>query len=85
MKLIGLFLTLLGAVSIYCSHSNQNLLSHHLPALFKYLGLVLLSVGLIALFASLPKVVAAFCWFMLIIFAWSFLPFIALFKRKLVS
>ncbi|MFX9784290.1 hypothetical protein ABTP12_17925, partial [Acinetobacter baumannii] len=67
------------------SHSNQNLLSHHLPALFKYLGLVLLSVGLIALFASLPKVVAAFCWFMLIIFAWSFLPFIALFKRKLVS
>ncbi|MDB9696331.1 hypothetical protein OPU39_21625, partial [Acinetobacter nosocomialis] len=85
MKLIGLFLTLLGAVSIYCSHSNQNLLFHHLPALFKYLGLVLLSVGLIALFASLPKVVAAFCWFMLIIFAWSFLPFIALFKRKLVS
>jgi len=85
MKLIGLFLTLLGAVSIYCSHSNQNLLSHHLPALFKNLGLVLLSVGLIALFASLPKVVAAFCWFMLIIFAWSFLPFIALFKRKLVS
>jgi len=85
MKLIGLFLTLLGAVSIYCSHSNQNLLSHHLPALFKYLGIVLLSVGLIALFASLPKVVAAFCWFMLIIFAWSFLPFIALFKRKLVS
>ncbi|PRV99184.1 putative membrane protein [Acinetobacter sp. AR_0276] len=60
-------------------------MSHHLPALFKYLGLVLLSVGLIALFASLPKVVAAFCWFMLIIFAWSFLPFIALFKRKLVS
>ncbi|EKU60268.1 putative membrane protein [Acinetobacter sp. 1281984] len=44
-----------------------------------------MSVGLIALFASLPKVVAAFCWFMLIIFAWSFLPFIALFKRKLVS
>jgi len=85
MKLIGLFLTLLGAVSIYCSHSNQNLLSHHLPAPFKYLGLVLLSVGLIELFASLPKVVAAFCWFMLIIFAWSFLPFIALFKRKLVS
>ncbi len=85
MKLIGLFLTLLGAVSIYCSHSNQNLLSHHLPALFKYLGLVLLGIGLIALFASLPKVVAAFCWFMLIIFAWSFLPFMALFKRKLIS
>lgn len=85
MKLIGLFLTLLGAVSIYCSHSNQNLLSQHLPALFKYLGLVLLGIGLIALFASLPKVVAAFCWFMLIIFAWSFLPFIALFKRKLIS
>ncbi|EXT55933.1 putative membrane protein [Acinetobacter baumannii 25977_9] len=40
---------------------------------------------MIELFASLPKVVAAFCWFMLIIFAWSFLPFIALFKRKLVS
>lgn len=85
MKLIGLFLTLLGAVSVYCSHSNQNLLSQHLPTLFKYLGLLFLVIGLIALFASLPKVVAAFCWFMLIIFAWSFLPFIALFKRKLVS
>ncbi|KRI51137.1 hypothetical protein APC53_14125 [Acinetobacter pittii] len=85
MKLIGLFLTLLGAVSIYCSHSNQNLLSQHLPTFFKYLGLVLLGVGFIALFTSLPKVVAAFCWFMLIIFAWSFLPFMALFKRKLVS
>ena len=85
MKLIGLFLTLLGAVSIYCSHSNQNLFSQHLPHLFKYLGLVLLGIGLIALFASLPKVVAAFCWFILIIFAWSFLPFMALFKRKLVS
>jgi hypothetical protein len=85
MKLIGLFLTLLGAVSIYCSHSNQNLLSEHLPAFFKYLGLVLLGIGFIALFACLPKVVAAFCWFMLIIFAWSFLPFMALFKRKLVS
>jgi len=85
MKLIGLFLTLLGAVSVYCSHSSQNLLSQHLPALFKYLGLLFLVVGLIALFASLPKVVAAFCWFMLIIFAWSFLPFMALFKRKLVS
>lgn len=85
MKLIGLFLTLLGAVSVYCSHSNQNLLSQHLPTLCKYLGLLFLVVGLIALFASLPKVVAAFCWFMLIIFAWSFLPFMALFKRKLVS
>ncbi|RFF25032.1 hypothetical protein DZ985_06820 [Acinetobacter sp. JW] len=85
MKLIGLFLTLLGAVSIYCSHSNQNLLSQHLPTFFKYLGLVLLGIGFIALFASLPKVVAAFCWLMLIIFAWSFLPFMALFKRKLVS
>jgi hypothetical protein len=85
MKLIGLFLTMLGAVSVYCSHSNQNLLSQHLPTLFKYLGLLFLVVGLIALFASLPKVVAAFCWFMLIIFAWSFLPFMALFKRKLVS
>jgi hypothetical protein len=85
MKLIGLFLTLLGAVSVYCSHSNQNLLSQHLPTLFKYLGLLFLVVGLIALFASLPKVVATFCWSMLIIFAWSFLPFMALFKRKLVS
>ncbi|KJH64411.1 hypothetical protein FY048_05450 [Acinetobacter sp. 1124_18A] len=85
MKLIGLFLTLLGAVSVYCSHSNQNLLSQHLPTLFKYLGLLFLIIGLIALFASLPKVVAAFCWFMLLIFAWSFLPFVALFKRKLVS
>lgn len=85
MKLIGLFLTLLGAVSVYCSHSNQNLLSQHLPTLFKYLGLLFLIIGLIALFVSLPKVVAAFCWFMLIIFAWSFLPFMALFKRKLVS
>ncbi len=60
MKLIGLFLTLLGAVSIYCSHSNQNLLSQHLPTFFKYLGLVLLGIGFITLFASLPKVVAAF-------------------------
>ncbi|AQZ81827.1 hypothetical protein BUM88_09510 [Acinetobacter calcoaceticus] len=85
MKLIGLFLTLLGAVSVYCCHSNQNLLSQHLPTLFKYLGLLFLIIGLIALFASLPKVVAAFCWFMLLIFAWSFLPFMALFKRKLVS
>jgi hypothetical protein len=85
MKLIGLFLTLLGAVSVYCSHSNQKLLSQHLPTLFKYLGLLFLVIGLIALFASLPKVVAAFCWFMLIIFAWSFLPFMVLFKRKLVS
>ncbi len=85
MKLIGLFLTLLGAVSVYCSHSNQNLLSQHLPTLFKYLGLLFLVIGLIALFASLPKVVAAFCWFMLIIFAWSFLPFMALFKRKLIT
>ncbi|EKU38251.1 hypothetical protein ACINWC141_1975 [Acinetobacter sp. WC-141] len=49
------------------------------------MGLLLLGIGFIALFASLPKVVAAFCWFMLIIFAWSFLPFMALFKRKLVS
>ena len=85
MKLIGLLLTLLGAVSIYCSHSNQNLLSQHLPNLFKYLGLVLLGIGFITLFVSLPKVVATFCWFMLIIFAWSFLPFMAFFKRKLVS
>lgn len=85
MKLIGLLLTLLGAVSIYCSHSNQNLLAQHLPNLFKYLGLVLLGIGFTTLFVSLPKVVATFCWFMLIIFAWSFLPFIALFKRKLVS
>ncbi|EXS22537.1 putative membrane protein [Acinetobacter baumannii 573719] len=46
---------------------------------------MLLGIGFIALFASLPKVVATFCWFMLIIFAWSFLPFMALFKRKLVS
>lgn len=83
MKTIGILLTLLGTLSIYCCHSNQNLLPERLPKIFKINGLVTLFLALILLLCSLPKVVACFVWLILMIFIWSFVPFLALFKRSL--
>ena len=84
MKLIGFLLSFLGALSLYCSHLNQGLLPQGLPAVFKGLGIVLLLIGLGALFLGLPKLVAVFSWVILVTFVWSFFPFVPLLKRRLI-
>lgn len=84
MKVFGIILTLLGAFLLYCSHSNQNIFAQFLPSIFKIIGLISILIGLIFLVFSLPKLVAILTWSMMLIFFWSFCPFVMLFKRKLV-
>ncbi|SNQ29540.1 hypothetical protein SAMN05444584_1498 [Acinetobacter apis] len=83
MKMLGILLTLIGTLSIYCSHKNQNLFIVPLPQIFKLLGIEILLVALIVLLISLPKVVACFIWITLMILVWSHIPFIKLLKRRL--
>ncbi len=83
MKLMGFLISFFGAMSVYLSHTNQNLLSQKLPYIFTLIGIFMLFLGLIILIFCLPKLVAVLSWFILMIFVWSFMPFIVLFKRNL--
>ena len=81
MKFLGIFLGTLGCICLYLSHSNQNILQRQLPLMVRYLGWGVLVLSLICLTVSLSILVGIFVWLAIITVAWSFLPFITLFKK----
>lgn len=81
MKFLGIFLGIFACMSIYLSHPNQAILSKALPLFVRYIGAVMLLLSLICLWIALPALVAVFVWCAIITVAWSFLPFIPLFKK----
>lgn len=81
MKLLGIILGTLGCICLYLSHSNQSILQQQLPLMARYLGWGLLVLSLICLTVSLSILVGIFVWLAIITVAWSFLPFITLFKK----
>lgn len=83
MKVLGIIFTLIGALFFYCQHSNQNLLPQSLPRIFKCIGILSLIIGLIFLLLSVPKLVACLVWLIIMIFMWTFVPFIHLFRKEL--
>ncbi|HAV5441402.1 hypothetical protein N3K59_06075 [Acinetobacter baumannii] len=82
LKLLGIILALLGCISLYLSHPNQNLLQTNLSKTFIYLGTTILFASLIILLFSIPKLVAVLIWLAVITLVWSFIPFLNLFKRN---
>jgi len=83
MKFAGFLMSFLGALSVYLSHTHQNLLPQKLPSVFSLIGIFELMLGLIFLIVSMHQLAAILSWVIFIIFLWSFIPFLALFKRNL--
>lgn len=82
MKILGILLTVLGAVTLYCCHSNQDLLKQQLAKPFQCLGIFSVIFGFVFLFISLPKVVACFVWIITLLCLWSIIPFLPFFRRN---
>ena len=81
MKFFAFLLCFLGAVLMYCSHSNQALLKQPLSKKIRYLGALCIFLAFLTFLMLVPKLVAVFMWLMTILVAWSFLPFIPLLQR----
>ncbi len=83
MKIVAVFICLLGSFILYCSHHHQTLLKQHLPKNLRLIGYVLLVLSIILLLCSVPKLVAIFMWLMSMLTVWSLAPFIVLFKKNI--
>jgi|LULG01.1.fsa_nt_gb hypothetical protein len=81
MKLLGIIFGTLGCICLYLSHSNQSILQRQLPLMVRYSGWGVLVISLICLTVSLSILVGILVWLAIITVAWSFLPFITLFKK----
>ena len=74
-KQIGILITILGAIFIYLSHNNQNLLKIALKPRWKYLGNITLLIGLKFL-CSNQIIIGVFMWLICLGVILSFIPFI---------
>ena len=83
MNILGIFLTILGALVFYFSHTNQNFLKQPLPSSARKIAFSCLAIGLVLLLMSLSKVTAVFLWLVLMICIWSCFPLIPLLKRSM--
>lgn len=83
MHTVAYIFTLVGAILVYLSHSNQMLLQQSFNTVGMWSGVVILFISAILLFLSLPKAVALLTWLILPITVWSFMPFIGLVKKGL--
>ena len=85
MKIIAIMICLLGCVLIYCSHPHQNIFRQSLSKLYAVIGLSFLIISIILFFMCVPKLVAIYMWMMILVATWSLLPFIPLFKKKILD
>lgn len=81
MKILAFLLGFTGSLLIYLSHPNQQIFRQFLPRSYRYTGLIFILLALPVFLFVLPKLVAVCMWLMTLLVAWSFLPFIPLFKR----
>jgi drug/metabolite transporter (DMT)-like permease len=83
MNIIFLVITLIATVLLYASHPHQGLLSQPLAIKpWRYLGALLLVLGLLFACWIFSTITAVFTWITISLLSFSVLPFLSLLIKK---
>jgi cobalamin synthase len=83
VKIFAITLCLIGCLLFYFSHRHQNLFKQTLSKRYSYVGICFIVISLLVLFLSVPKLVAVYMWLITMLVAWTFIPFVVLFKKNI--